>query len=401
MRIKAVFLCVIITSSLLSGCFGEEEEEPEKRFSWPEFEDITCDISDIPKYQCEIFIGGFNTPIKTLKHPINDELWIADLTGEFYSWDGNNRELVGNISSVISTCHNEQGLLGFSFTQSSSDEIKILLSYTEKVSCDGQEGIASSILSEASIVNGVIDLESIKILRTIEQPHRNHNGGSILSIGNNQFLWSLGDGGGSNDPDQNGQNKSSHLGTIQYFQYENSSIRPILNSYGNDLDYILHHGLRNPWKFDLDQLGRLWIADVGQYCFEEINMVNLLEESNFGWSVREGMHDFDKESNCDQPASNPPENMTDPILEYSHENGNCSVTGGYWMDWGPESLQGSYLYADFCSGTIWTAKQIDGNWVGEELTTVGTMIVGFGRGLNDELLVFSWSGSIYQLSETE
>ena len=148
-------------------------------------------------------------------------------------------------------------------------------------------------------------------------------------------------------------------------------------------------------------MGRLWIADVGQYCFEEINMVNLLEESNFGWSVREGMHDFDKESNCDQPASNPPENMTDPILEYSHENGNCSVTGGYWMDWGPESFQGSYLYGDFCSGTIWTAKQIDGSWVGEELTTVGTMIVGFGRGLNDELLVFSWSGSIYQLSETE
>ena len=400
MKLKAVFLSIVIASSLLSGCFGEEER-PEKSFSWPEFEDINCDISDVPKYQCEVFLGGFNTPIKTLKYPSNEELWIADLTGEIYSWDGTNRELVGNLSSVISTCHNEQGLLGFSFVESDINEYKILLSYTEKVSCDGQEGIASSILSEASIVNGVIDADSIKILRTIEQPHRNHNGGSILAIGNNQFLWSLGDGGGSNDPDLNGQNRSSHLGTIQYFQYENSSISPILNSYGNDLDYILHYGLRNPWKFDVDDLGRLWIADVGQYCFEEINMVNLLQESNFGWSVREGMHEFDKESNCDQPTTEPPENMTDPIIEYSHENGNCSVTGGYWMDWGPPSIQDSYLYGDFCSGTIWITKQVDGNWVGEELTTVGTMIVGFGRGINDELLLFSWSGSIYHLYEKE
>lgn len=401
MKIKAVFLFIIITSSLLSGCFGEEEEEPEKRFSWPEFEDITCDISDIPKYQCDNFLGGFNTPIKTLKHPIKEELWIADLSGEIYSWDGTNRELVGNISSVISTCHNEQGLLGFSFLNTDQDEIRVLLSYTEKLSCEGEEGVASLILSEASIINGIIDIESINHLREIIQPQRNHNGGSILAIGNNQFLWSIGDGGGSSDPEQNGQNKSSHLGTIQYFQYQNDTVTPILNSHGNDLDYILHYGLRNPWKFDIDDMGRLWIADVGQYCFEEINMVNLLEESNFGWSVREGMHEFDEESYCDQPTSSPPENMTDPIIEYPHENGNCSVTGGYWMDWGPASIQDSYLYGDFCSGTLWVAKQTNGEWVGEELTTIGTMIVGFGRGLNDELLIFSWSGSIYQLSEKE
>jgi glucose/arabinose dehydrogenase len=397
---KAVIIFILITSSLLSGCFGEEEK-PESRFSWPEFEDIACDISNIEEYQCDVFLDGFNTPVKTLIHPNNSELWIADLTGEIYSWDGEEKQLVANLTSIISTCHNEQGLLGFTFLNSSGTDNKILLSYTEKVSCSGEEGVASLVLSEATIVNGNVDINTINVLRTIEQPERNHNGGSILSIGGNQFLWSVGDGGGSNDPDENGQNKYSHLGTIQYFEYQNNTVIPILDTYGNDTDFILHYGLRNPWKFDVDDMGRIWIADVGQYCFEEINMVELLNQSNFGWSEREGMHDFGKESLCDQPKTEPPQNVTDPIIEYSHDNGDCSVTGGYWMDWGPISVQDSYLYGDFCSGSIWLAKQNNGDWVGEEMVNIGTMIVGFGRGLNDELLIFSWSGSIYHLSEKE
>ena len=74
------------------------------------------------------------------------------------------------------------------------------------------------------------------------------------------------------------------LGTIQYFSYGNKTIEPVFDNYGNDTDYVLHHGLRNPWKFDTDNQGRLWIADVGQYCFEEVNVVPMLTQSNFGWS---------------------------------------------------------------------------------------------------------------------
>ena len=399
MRYKSIFIVSIFLTSFLSGCFGEDE--PDERFVWPDNEEIICTIPEGSNFSCEYYLGGFNTPINSLKHPTQQEVWISDLTGEIYSWDGETKVLKGNLSTLISNCHNEQGLLGFAFTDFTAGDEKILISYTEKLACTGEEGVASLVLSELEIVDGTIDLDSVKILRSIEQPFRNHNGGSILSLSNNQFLWSIGDGGGSEDPYENGQNKSSHLGTIQYFQYDNGSIEPILNSTGTETDYILHHGLRNPWKFDVDNQGRIWIADVGQYCYEEINMVNLIDGSNFGWSVREGMHDFDGERSCDHPVSSPPEGITDPILEYPHDNGNCSITGGYWMDWGPESMRDSYLFGDFCSGSIWLAKENNDNWVIEDLTTIGTMIVGFGKGINDELLIFSWAGNVYHLSDKE
>ena len=397
MKLKSILLILIFTTSLLSGCFGEEEEEI--GFTWPDNVEITCAVPEESNLSCEYYLGGFNTPINSIKHPNQQQIWIADLTGEIYSWDGETKELKGNLSSLISNCHNEQGLLGFSFLNSTDNIEKILISYTENLSCSGEEGVASLVLSELEIIDGVIDLDSIKILRTIEQPYRNHNGGSILALGNDQFLWSVGDGGGSEDPDGNGQNMSSHLGTIQYFQYIDSSVEPILNSSGNETDFILHYGLRNPWKFDVDNQGRIWIADVGQYCYEEVNMVNLIDNSNFGWAIREGMHDFDGERTCNHPNTEPPEGITDPILEYSHENGNCSITGGYWMDWGPESMRDSYLFGDFCSGNIWLAKEVDNNWIIEDLTNVGTMIVGFGKGINDELLIFSWAGTIYHISD--
>ena len=399
MKLKSILLVTIFTTSLLSGCYGEEEEE--QRFVWPDNEEIVCTVPEASNLSCEYYLGGFNTPINSIKHPNLEEIWIADLTGEIYSWDGQNKVLRGNLSSLISNCHNEQGLLGFSFISSANSSEKILVSYTEKVSCDGEEGIASLLLSELNITDGIINLDSIKVLRIIEQPYRNHNGGSILSIGNNQFLWSVGDGGGSGDPEENGQNMSSHLGTIQYFQYTNGTIKPVLSSSGNESDYILHYGLRNPWKFDVDDLGRIWIADVGQYCYEEINQVNLFDRTNFGWSLREGMHNFDGNRDCNHPVTDPPEGITDPILQYKHENGHCSITGGYWMDWGPESMRNSYLFGDFCSGNIWLAKEIDNNWIIEDLTNVGTMIVGFGKGIDDELLIFSWAGTIYQLSDEE
>ena len=124
----------------------------------------------------------------------------------------------------------------------------------------------------------------------------------------------------------------------------------MLDLYGNDTDYVLDYGLRNPWKFDIDNSGQLWIADVGQYCYEEINLVPIFDQTNFGWSQREGMHNYDPSDDCTSAATTPDDsNLTDPIVEYAHTGGNCSITGGFWMDWGPNSLQGGYIYGDFCS----------------------------------------------------
>ena len=174
----------------------------------------------------------------------------------------------------------------------------------------------------------------------------------------------------------------------------------MLDLYGNDTDYVLHYGLRNPWKFDIDNSGQLWIADVGQYCYEEINLVPIFDQTNFGWSQREGMHNYDPSDDCTSAATTPDDsNLTDPIVEYAHTGGNCSITGGFWMDWGPNSLQGGYIYGDFCTGAIWKISQNNGNWEANFITSVGTYITGFGQGINDELLIFSWTGAIYSLAD--
>ena len=167
----------------------------------------------------------------------------------------------------------------------------------------------------------------------------------------------------------------------------------------DDPSYTLHYGLRNPWRIDFDPNGNLWIADVGQLCYEEVNVVPVMQSSNFGWSEREGFHDLDKDGGCYENQSVEDPNFTDPVIEYSHNDTHCSIIGGLWMDWGPELLRDGYVYGDFCSGQIWSAKNIDGKWTAVEVGNVGTMIVGFGKGVNNELLIFSWAGSIYQLNE--
>ena len=93
----------------------------------------------------------------------------------------------------------------------------------------------------------MINLDTLIVLKTVEQPYRNHNGGHLLGLGNGKYLWGIGDGGGANDPEKNGQNSENLLGTIVYFQYSDGEVNPVMNS-ENENSYILHYGLRNPWK---------------------------------------------------------------------------------------------------------------------------------------------------------
>ena len=184
-------------------------------------------------------------------------------------------------------------------------------------------------------------LPGIDSVQLAELSNRTDGGGllGILNAGNGYYLWGVGDGGGSNDPDNNGQNESSPLSSIHYFKYDGTSISPVMFNSDGSSTYILHKGLRNPWKFDVDNENRLWIADVGQYCYEEVNVGNLFDQSNFGWSTREGMHNYDPSDDCTSPPSPLDDNnLTDPVTEYPHYGGNCSIIGGFWVDKGPESF---------------------------------------------------------------
>ena len=394
-RTLTLFLISLFLLAPLSGCLENEEEE-RSGFDWPARDQPECTLAN-HNGTCEEYLTGFTTPTNSLHHPEGDEIWISDLDGRIVAWNGDEKRLVANISTMISNCHTEAGLLGFAFTSDFANSSQVLFTYIGTANCDTKE-VTNLFLAVGDVSEGVVVSDSIQVLREIEQPYRNHNGGHLLALGNHTYLWGVGDGGGSNDPLGHGQNGTSPLGTIQHFHYAAGAIAPLHNATGTDQDYTLHQGLRNPWKFDVDDEGRLWIADVGQNCFEEVSMAPVLQATNFGWSEREANREFTDPDDCSKPPSNPPEGMTDPVVVYDHKDGRCSISGGLYMDWGPESWQDGYMYGDFCSGDIWLTKETSpGQWEGELLLDTDTLLVGFGRGLGDELLLFTWGGTVFEL----
>jgi len=401
-KVRIYLIAIFLLSSVLSGCFGDEKEEEKKGFIWPEQVEIDCNISNETGLVCEYYASMNSTPIITLEDPFSESIWIANLDGVITKWslpEGQQlpvqSDVVGDLSGIVSRCHHEQGLLGMDFDEDYANTGRVLLVYNENNTCESAKD-SNVVLAHAKVIDEKIQPDTLEVLITVNKSNRNHNGGNILSIGNNQYLWSLGDGGGGFDPHEQGQNSSSPLGTIQLIHYENESIVPFGES--QNLSQTLHYGLRNPWRIDVDPTGNLWIADVGQLCYEEVNVIPVMQSSNFGWSEREGFHDLDRNGGCYDNRSTPDPKFTDPVAQYNHD-GHCSIIGGFWMDWGPNPLRDGYLYGDFCSGQLWTIKNIDGNWSTSEVGNVGTMIVGFGKGTNDELLIFSWAGTIYQLNQ--
>ncbi len=381
---------MVISSS--SACLGSDDKE---KFTWPEKRSSDCEIVNLDSVTCRLFLNNFKTPITSYINEETNQLWIADLNGEIRVWDGNSDYLAANLSSYVSDCHPEQGLLGMVFSHNFANDNKVLLSFVAEQSCEGQFA-SPLVLADISVENGYLNLSTLRTLTEIEQPFRNHNAGHLLSVGDGQYLWGIGDGGGSNDPNDNGQNTSSALSSIYFFEYDGNQISAILEDSDGSESFILHSGLRNPWKFSLDNKGGLWIADVGQNCFEEVNYIEKWNiSSNFGWSLREGSHSFSDNSDCPKSSSNTPEGIIDPVIEYSHSDGHCSITGGFWMD--EEPLGEGYLYGDFCTGSVWLVEKNGNNFNDKLLFDTDIQIVGFGKGLDNELLIFHWSGSIFEI----
>ncbi len=195
---------------------------------------------------------------------------------------------------------------------------------------------------------------------TVDQPYGNHNGGRI-TFGPDQLLYiGLGDGGSGGDPERYALDLSSRLGKILRIDPVESTGAPFTVPDDNpfvdvaDADpTIWSSGLRNPWKFSFDRTtGDLWIADVGQSNFEEINRSVAVDRfdagkgANFGWSAFEGFEQF----NDDQPT----DGALAPLFVYDHAGGRCSVSGGS-VSTGDNiaGLQGWYVFGDYCSGQIW------------------------------------------------
>ena len=393
MHSKALFVFALFLTPAFSGCLDSDEIE---KFNWIKKEGGNCTLNS-EELLCTTYLEYFDTPIISSINPVTNELWVADLNGEIRTWNGFREYLVGNLSEYVSTCHNEQGLLGMAFSDNFTNDRKVLLSYVAEQNCD--EDFASPlVLADVSVDNEILNMTTLRVLTEIEQPYRNHNAGHLLSVNNNKFLWGIGDGGGSGDPHDNGQDISTPLSSIYFFEYNGTGISPILEMEDGSKTYVLHSGLRNPWKFSLDDNGGLWIADVGQNCFEEVNYIeNWTTPTNFGWSLREGKHTFSEDSECSDVVSSPPEDIVDPVIEYSHSEGHCSITGGFWLNEDSPFGEG-YVHGDFCTGTVRLVERNNNTWEERVLFDSDLQIVGFGQGLNNEFLIFHWGGTIFEVS---
>ncbi|MHA2249946.1 MAG: PQQ-dependent sugar dehydrogenase [Candidatus Kariarchaeaceae archaeon] len=289
----------------------------------------------------------------------------------------------------------EMGLLGLAFHPNYAENGYIYLDYTAD---DPRRTVISRFTVDTDDFNKVDKFSEIIILQ-IDQPYSNHNGGQI-AFGPDGYLYvALGDGGLANDPDGNGQDRTTLLGSLlrididQTSQGRNYSVpsdNPFVNNTKGYKEEIYAYGLRNPWRFSFDTMsGKLFVADVGQNRYEEVNLVE--KGKNYGWDEMEGKHCLG--ITCDKDG------LEKPIVEYDHNQG-ISITGGYVYRGSklPE-LFGYYLYADYGSGRIWRLKITeDGIIENNMILKDPKAIVSFGLDENNELYICSHGGVIYQIA---
>ena len=290
----------------------------------------------------------------------------------------------------------ERGLLGIAFPPNFADTGRFYVNYT------GAEG--ATFVSRFDSDGTLGDPASEEVLLRIPQPYSNHNGGQI-HFGPDGYLYvATGDGGAAGDPLDNAENPASLLGAL--LRVDVSAGRegrpygiPTDNPYADGVDgapEVWAHGLRNPWRFSFDSSGMLWIADVGQSWYEEVNWVDPADSAgtNFGWDVMEGGHCFEPVEGCDEAG------LTLPAYEYDHGQG-CSITGGVVVgSGGPESLEGFYLFTDYCGGWIRGLRPVGGRLEASTLLPASgepLALVAFGTGEDGAVYVLDLSGTVFRI----
>jgi len=294
---------------------------------------------------------------------------------------------------------NEEGLLGMAFHPNYAENRRVFLYYRERARKRATVLVEYRVEGSAP---GSLDLSSAQVLMRVAQPFGNHNGGALTFGPDGRLYLGVGDGGSGGDPKGFGQNTHSVLGSIIRLDVDNRgpgepygvpSDNPFADGEGG-LPEIYAWGLRNPWRVDFDpHNGTLWVGDVGQNQYEEIDRVVL--GGNYGWNIREGMHCFPGLT-CETAG------LIDPVFEYPRSKG-VSITGGvvYRGSASPD-LAGTYLFADFGSGRIWgLCDEADGGVEVEELLDTTLRIATFGRdGAGEALLAhfgLQGGGRIYRV----
>lgn len=302
-----------------------------------------------------------------------------------------------DIDSIVGTTANERGLLGVAFHPSYASNGYFFVTYT-----NNNGDIELSRFTRSAGNPDLADANSRKLIITVAHPNfTNHNGGGVHFGPDGYLYMTLGDGGSGGDPNGNGQNTNVLLGKMLRLDINTTAAYAIPSSNpfagGGGRGEIWAYGLRNPWRFSFDrQTGDLFIADVGQNNYEEIDFqpAGAAGGRNYGWRCYEGVQPYNT-SGCGAQSS-----YSSPITTYDHTSSRCSVTGGYvYRGSLYPTMRGYYIYADYCSGHLYTIQQVGGNGWNQELQgQFSASISSFGEDINGELYAADLgSGTIFRV----
>jgi glucose/arabinose dehydrogenase len=335
-------------------------------------------------------VARLEQPVAMALRPGERTLYLVEQVGRVRAIRGGKLDPtpVVDISDQV-TAGGEQGLLGLAF---SLDGRYLYLHYTDR---DGDHQIA-----ELTMQGQRADPGSRRSVLRIDDPFGNHNGGQ-LAFGPDRHLYiAFGDGGGGGDPEGNGQSLGSLLGKLLRIDPRPAGGRPYRVPADNpfvDTDdarpEIWAYGLRNPWRFSFDSAtGDLWIGDVGQNAYEEVNREPAGSGGhNYGWNRREGRHAFS--------GGERPNGAVDPVIEYGRAGGACTVIGGFvYRGQRIRGLRGAYLYGDYCAGWV-KAARVTGGKVAEQrdLGLDIPSLSSFGVDADGELYALSLTGGVYRI----
>ena len=343
----------------------------------------------------------------------SNRLFVATQSGVVVVFDNDsNVERMQTFLDIRDRMHyrvpeeNEEGFLGLAFHPKFKENGELLVYYTGAYENERDRRSVISRFRVSQDDPNRVDPASEEVIMTIDQPYWNHNGGTIV-FGPDGYLYiGLGDGGSRADPHNNGQNLATLLGSILRIDvdhrddgigYAIPKDNPFVGRDGAHGE-IWAYGIRNIWRMAFDgQTGLLWAADVGQDIWEEIDIIE--KGGNYGWNIREGMHDFAPRP--DAPAVE----LIEPVWEYHHDLGK-SITGGLvYRGKKVPRLSGYYLYADYVSGRFWALKynpqtgQVEEN---RSLTSNSSKpVVTFGADEAGEVYCSDAFGMIYRFQPTE
>lgn len=350
-------------------------------------------IPSVPLEQVSLeleLVATLRGPVGVAPRPGSADLYVIEQQGRLVrlpngSPDGADvsLDLRGTVSGG-----NEQGLLGVAFA---ADGETVFVNYTDRA--------GSTVIARFPMVGTIADTERAEVVLTIPQPRGNHNGGQ-LAFGPDGYLYiGTGDGGGGGDPELNGQDTNTQLGSILRIDVSGSSgyTIPTDNPFVDGAaPEVFIWGIRNAWRFGFDSAtGDLWIGDVGQDRFEEVTVLRASDGggngANLGWNEVEGNEPF--------RSGTIPADHVAPVITYSHTSNRCSITGGeVYRGSAVPSLRGTYVYGDFCTGEIF-GYRVDES---AEPVRLGLPAIdrlsSFGLDAEGELLVVSGGGGVYRVT---